>query len=71
MNYFVDVISGYNDNVDALLDWIIGDSGSTFGEISVDAFFGMVRRVPCHDRIAEFIKGAGILAGRTRALLED
>ncbi|KAL7485614.1 hypothetical protein ACHAW6_014956 [Cyclotella cf. meneghiniana] len=71
LNYFVDVISGYNDNVDAMLDWIIGDGGSTIGEISLDAFFSIVRLIPYHDRFADFFKAAGILAGRTRALLED
>ena len=67
----VDFISGYNDHIDALLDWIVGDSRSTVGEIMVDAFFRIVRRIPYHDEFAERFKSAGILAGRTRTLLED
>ncbi|KAL3780061.1 hypothetical protein HJC23_007310 [Cyclotella cryptica] len=71
MNYFVDVISGYNDNIDSLLDWIIGDSGSTFGEIAVDVILRMARLIPYHDEFAKKFKAAGILAGRTRSVLEE
>ena len=67
----VDFISGYYDHIDALLDWIVGDSRSTVGEIMVDAFLRIVRRIPYHDEFAERFKSAGILAGRTRTLLEE
>jgi hypothetical protein len=70
-NYFVDFISGYNDNVDALLDWIVGESQSTVGEIVADGFLRLVRHIPFHDRIVDRAKTAGILAGRTRSMLEE
>ena len=31
IDYFVDAISGYNDHVDALLDYIVGDEGESVG----------------------------------------
>jgi hypothetical protein len=57
--------------VDALLDWVVGDSRSTFAEIIVDAFLRVIRLIPFNDQFAEHFKSAGILAGRTRTLLEE
>jgi hypothetical protein len=71
INCLVDFISGYNDTVDALLDWVVGDSRSTFAEIIVDAFLRVIRLIPFNDQFAEHFKSAGILAGRTRTLLEE
>jgi hypothetical protein len=71
INSIVDFVSGYDDNIDALLDWIVGDSRSTVGEIIVDKFLKVVRLVPFNEEVAERFKSAGILAGRTRTLLED
>ena len=71
INGIVDFISGYNDHVDALIDWIVGDSQITVGEIIVEAFLKIVRFIPYHDEFAERFKSVGILAGRTRTLLEE
>jgi hypothetical protein len=72
INSIVDFISGYDDNIDAFLDWIVGDSRSTVGEIIVERFLKVIRLLPpFNEDIAERFKSAGILAGRTRTLLED
>lgn len=69
INSLVDFISGYEDNIDAMLDWIVGDGKSTVGEIIVDAVLRIARHIPCSDEFAERLKPAGILAGKTRDLL--
>ena len=71
INNIIDFISGYNDYVDALIDWIVGDSQSTAGEIFAETFLRVVSFIPYHDEFAERFKSVGILGGRTRALLEE
>ena len=67
---FVDVISGYNDNVDSVLDWIVGDEGVSVGTSIVTAVSKLSRKVPLPDEYVSHIKKSGILAGRTRSLFE-
>ena len=69
---FVEAISGYNDHVDALIDWAMeGDEVGSVGKSVADAFSRIVRRIPFPVKHVEQLKRSGILGGRTRILLED
>eukprot|EP00579_Thalassiosira_antarctica_P011364 CAMPEP_0201919336 /NCGR_PEP_ID=MMETSP0903-20130614/8264_1 /ASSEMBLY_ACC=CAM_ASM_000552 /TAXON_ID=420261 /ORGANISM="Thalassiosira antarctica, Strain CCMP982" /LENGTH=578 /DNA_ID=CAMNT_0048455849 /DNA_START=22 /DNA_END=1758 /DNA_ORIENTATION=+ len=68
---FVDAISGYNDHIDAMVDWAIGDEEVSVGTSMVDAFSKIVRKIPFPVEYVRRFKKAGILAGRTRTLLEE
>jgi len=68
---FVDAVSGYNDHVDEVMDWIVGEDGVSVGTSVADAFSTMVRKVPFPEAHVGRMKKAGILGGRTRVLLEE
>jgi len=46
LDTFVDTISGYNDNIDAILDWAVGDSGVSIGTSVARSLSRMVRKIP-------------------------
>lgn len=71
IDYFVDSVSGYNDHVDALLDWFVGDEGGSAGTNVVDAISKVIRKLPFPLEFVGRMKKSGILAGRMRSLLED
>mmetsp|Transcript_13562 Transcript_13562/g.29489 ORF Transcript_13562/g.29489 Transcript_13562/m.29489 type:complete len:595 (+) Transcript_13562:34-1818(+) len=72
IDYVVDTISGYNDHLDSLLDYIVGDEGgSSVGTSMADAISKIVRKIPFPVEYVGRFKKAGILAGRTRILLEE
>lgn len=66
---FADAVAGYNDHVDALMDWAVDEEGVPVGTMIVDTFFRMVRKAPFPDSVYQ-IKKAGIFAGRMRMVLE-
>lgn len=70
IDFFADLISGYNDNLDALMDWVVGDDGVSLGTSVVSSLSKLVRKIPFPDEYAKRTKKAGVLAGRTRILLE-
>lgn len=71
IDWFVDAISGYNDSVDAILDWIVGDSGLSLGTTVAESISRSLRRIPFpHDKV-DRLKRSGILSGRARTMLDD
>ncbi|KAL3815928.1 hypothetical protein ACHAXA_005776 [Cyclostephanos tholiformis] len=46
IDFFVDAISGYNDDVDSLIDWMVGDDGASAGKTIVTYFSKLVKKVP-------------------------
>ena len=68
---FVDAISGYNDHIDAMVDWAIGVEGVSVGTSMVDAFSKIVQKIPLPVEYVGRFKKAGILAGRARTLIEE
>ncbi|KAL7467336.1 hypothetical protein ACHAXS_007577 [Conticribra weissflogii] len=67
---FADMISGYNDNLDALMDWVVGEDGVSLGTSLVSSLSKIIRKIPFPDEYAKRAKKSGVLAGRTRILLE-
>ena len=58
------------DHVDSLFDWIVGDqAGATVGSVLVASFLELLRTVPIPESVGR-LKRSGILAGRTRRVLE-
>ena len=58
------------DYVDALFDWIVGDGAdASVGSVFVASITKQARKIPLPGCV-ERIKRSGILAGRTRSLLE-
>merc|ERR1711862_151511 len=71
LDSFVDTISGYFDNVDRILDWVVEDSGVSVGTSVLAHLSRILRKVPFpHDQVDMF-KSSGILAGRLRTVLEE
>ena len=70
IDYFVDCISGYDDNIDGILDWVVGEEGKSVGNIVVDSFTKVVRQIPFPTEFFRKIRKSGILGGRTRSLIE-
>ena len=68
---FLDAVSGYNDHVDEVMDWIMGEDGVLVETSAVDAFSTMVRKVSFLEDYVGRTKKVGILGGRTRVLLEE
>lgn len=59
------------DHVDSLFDWIVGDGpGSSVGSVFVASFSKLIRKIPLPESVGR-MKRSGILAGRTRTLLES
>ena len=71
VDWFVDAISGYNDNVDAVLDWIAGDSGLSLGTIIAESISRSLRIIPFPHEKVDRLKRSGILGGRARTMFED
>ena len=70
IDYFVDCISGYDDNIDGILDWAVGEEGKSVGNLVVDSFTKVVRQIPFPTELFGKIRTSGILGGRTRSLIE-
>ena len=70
---FIDAVSGYNDNVDALIDWVMGEEETgSVGTSVAGAVSKLVRKVPFVPKeYQEKMKKSGILGGRTRSVLEE
>lgn len=68
---FVETISGYNDHVDSMLDWIIGDSGETLGTTLANGCLKVAGMIPFPYEHVGHLRKAGILGGRTRSLLDE
>ncbi|KAL9183633.1 hypothetical protein ACHAXT_004489 [Thalassiosira profunda] len=68
---FVDAISGYNDNVDALIDWAVGDDGESVGTSVVGTISRVLQKIPFPTAQLPRLKKSGILAGRARAVMEQ
>ena len=67
---FVDAISGYNDSVDAMIDWAVGDDGGSVGMSVANYFSKAMQKIPFPNTRVEQLKRSGILAGRARVILE-
>ncbi len=65
----VELISGYNDHVDELFDYIMSRQGVSVGTATADAVAAAIRKVPLPD--LERLTKSGILGGRIRSLLEE
>lgn len=70
IDYFVDCISGYDDNIDCILDWVVGEEGKSVGNLVVDSFTKVVRQIPFPSELIGKIRKSGILGGRARSLIE-
>jgi len=70
IDYFVDCISGYDDNIDGILDSVVGEEGRSVGNLVVDSFTKVVRRIPFPTELFGKVRKSGILGGRTRSLIE-
>lgn len=70
IDYFVDCISGYDDNIDGILDWVVGEEGKSVGNLVVDSFTKVVRQIPFPSELFGKMRKSGILGGRTRSLIE-
>mmetsp|Transcript_16656 Transcript_16656/g.34590 ORF Transcript_16656/g.34590 Transcript_16656/m.34590 type:complete len:604 (-) Transcript_16656:48-1859(-) len=70
IDFFTDLISGYNDNLDAFMDWVAGEDGVSLGTSVVSSLSKLIRKIPFPDEYAKRTRKAGVLAGRTRILLE-
>lgn len=66
---FVELISGYNDHVDELFDYIMSRQGVSVGTATADAVAAAIRKVPLPD--LERLTKSGILGGRIRSLIEE
>jgi len=71
VDWFVDSISGYNDIVDAVLDWLVGDSGLSLGATVAESLSRSLRRIPFPHEKVDRLKRCGILGGRARTMLGD
>lgn len=65
----VEFISGYNDHVDELFDYIMSRQGVSVGTATADAVAAAIRKVPLPD--LERLTKSGILGGRIRSLIEE
>ena len=65
----VELISGYNDHVDELFDYIMSRQGVSVGTATADAVAAAIRKVPLPD-LGRLTK-SGILGGRIRSLIEE
>jgi hypothetical protein len=65
----VELISGYNDHVDELFDYIMSRQGVSVGTATADAVAAAIRKVPLPD--LERLTKSGILGGRIRSLIEE
>lgn len=65
---FVELISGYNDHVDELFDYIMSKQGVSVGAAAANAIASIVRKVPLPE--LNRLTRSGILGGRRRSLME-
>jgi hypothetical protein len=66
---FVDFISGYNDHVDEVFDYIMSRQGVSVGTATSDAISNLIRKVPLPE--LDRLRQSGILGGRVRSLVEE
>jgi hypothetical protein len=70
VNASTSLLPCYTDHLDSLLDWIVGDgAGSSVGSVLLASVSKLVRKIPLPESVGR-LKKAGILAGRTRSILE-
>jgi hypothetical protein len=66
---FVELISGYNDHVDEVIDYIMSRQGVSVGTATSDAISNLIRKVPLPE--LDRLRQSGILGGRIRSLVEE
>ena len=66
---FVELISGYNDYVDELFDYIMSRQGVSVGTAAADGISNLVRKIPLPE-LAK-LRQSGILGGRIRTLVDS